>query len=535
MYRRFDAFYFLLPHVLIAAPLPIQLSNNKIYYFTNEALNWLITASTVPFATIQTPEYTRQFQPLATLPSVQKKGEAVWFKFSIQNASPQQKTWYLVSSDNRCQWDLYPPQGEKAGTPRNPFVGCRKTALPVTIPGASTQTIYLKRKAQFTDPITFNFVLMTPYRYAFELIKRQLWIGILVAMPLYLILHSLVIFFQTWNKDYLYYIALLIFEFAFLVVSMESLDFFFYAQWESYLKEIVTVLFGVTYLIFGFHMSKPKIRHFPNRPLYTFTLIGAFPVAYLISILSKQNFSAVFLLTFCLLLLIGYLRSVQTGKNIVYHYLIGLLLITFAVLLIEFRNEPLLETARTFGLAYISYLTLNAGLIVNASSLVNRYESAIKQKAAIRENLKSKLIKDREMQRQHLIHRRKVLETYQKFVPENLLPILDKESILAVNFCDSIVKKMTVMFIHFKISYENNNTDAHSHQFTIYNETVRSIEKIINQYHGAIDKFMRDGVLSLFNYPNVMAVKAALEISSFFNREALKKIYPSILPCMVAM
>lgn len=79
------------------------------------------------------------------------------------------------------------------------------------------------------------------------------------------------------------------------------------------------------------------------------------------------------------------------------------------------------------------------------------------------------------------------------------------------------------MFIHFKISYENNNTDAHSHQFTIYNETVRSIEKIINQYHGAIDKFMRDGVLSLFNYPNVMAVKAALEISSFFNREALKK------------
>ncbi len=245
---------------------------------------------------------------------------------------------------------------------------------------------------------------MTPYRYAFELIKRQLWIGILVAMPLYLILHSLVIFFQTWNKDYLYYIALLIFAFAFLVVSMESLDFFFYAQWESYLKEIVTVLFGVTYLIFGFHMSKPKIRHFPNRPLYTFTLIGVFPVAYLISILSKQNFSAVFLLTCCLLLLIGYLRSVQTGKNIVYHYLIGLLLITFAVLLIEFRNEPLLETARTFGLAYISYLTLNAGLIVNASSLVNRYESAIKQKAAIRENLKSKLIKHREMQRQHLIH-----------------------------------------------------------------------------------------------------------------------------------
>lgn len=149
--------------------------------------------------------------------------------------------------------------------------------------------------------------------------------------------------------------------------------------------------------------------------------------------------------------------------------------------------------------------------------------SSRKKKAAIRENLKSKLIKHREMQRQHLIHRRKVLETYQKFVPENLLPILDKESILAVNFGDSIVKKMTVMFIHFKISYENNNTDAHSHQFTIYNETVRSIEKIINQYHGAIDKFMRDGVLSLFNYPNVMAVKAALEISSFFNREALKK------------
>ncbi len=35
--------------------------------------------------------------------------------------------------------------------------------------------------------------------------------------------------------------------------------------------------------------------------------------------------------------------------------------------------------------------------------------------------------------------------------------------------------------------------------------------------------FMRDGVPSLFNYPNLAEIKPALEISSFFNREALKK------------
>ncbi len=101
---------------------------------------------------------------------------------------------------------------------------------------------------------------------------------------------------------------------------------------------------------------------------------------------------------------------------------------------------------------------------------------------------------------------------FSRFVPGTFLELLQKEDITDVNLGDQIQMRMTVMFTDIRSFTGLSESMSPKETFDFLNSLLKFIGPTIRHFHGFIDKYIGDAVLSLYPENPEHAVMASLEI-----------------------
>jgi class 3 adenylate cyclase len=111
----------------------------------------------------------------------------------------------------------------------------------------------------------------------------------------------------------------------------------------------------------------------------------------------------------------------------------------------------------------------------------------------------------------------KLTESYQRFVPSELLKNLGKKSILDISLGDQVNVEMSILFSDIRSFTSISEKMTPKENFLFLNSYLNKMSPIIRENKGYIDKFMGDGVMALFKNSANDAVKAAVEMQEFLN------------------
>ena len=107
--------------------------------------------------------------------------------------------------------------------------------------------------------------------------------------------------------------------------------------------------------------------------------------------------------------------------------------------------------------------------------------------------------------------RERINAAYRRFVPADLLNLLDKPSILEVELGDQVSREVAVMFSDIRSFTTLSENMTPRENFRFLNSYLGRIAPIIKAHHGYIDKYLGDGVLAIF--PRSMSDAAAAAIA----------------------
>ncbi len=103
---------------------------------------------------------------------------------------------------------------------------------------------------------------------------------------------------------------------------------------------------------------------------------------------------------------------------------------------------------------------------------------------------------------------------YSRFVPNEFLKLLNKESVIDIKLGDQVQYDMTVMFSDIRDFTTMSEKFSPKENFEFLNGYLEKIGPIIRSNNGFIDKYIGDAIMALFPYGPNDAVKAAVEIAS---------------------
>jgi adenylate cyclase len=87
---------------------------------------------------------------------------------------------------------------------------------------------------------------------------------------------------------------------------------------------------------------------------------------------------------------------------------------------------------------------------------------------------------------------------YSRFVPQEILQFLGKESIVEVHLGDQIQQEMTVLFSDIRSFTSISEHMSPEENFAFLNSYLSRVSPIIREYHGFIDKYIGDAIMALF-------------------------------------
>ncbi len=133
--------------------------------------------------------------------------------------------------------------------------------------------------------------------------------------------------------------------------------------------------------------------------------------------------------------------------------------------------------------------------------------------------------------RQSATERENLNAAYRRFVPSDLLELLGKVSIIDVNLGDQIMRDMAVMFSDIRSFTTLSEQMTPRENFRFLNGYLSRIAPTIRRHSGYIDKYLGDGILSVFPSSRLKAVEAAIDLMSAvvrYNEDRLKAGYMPI-------
>lgn len=89
-------------------------------------------------------------------------------------------------------------------------------------------------------------------------------------------------------------------------------------------------------------------------------------------------------------------------------------------------------------------------------------------------------------------------KAYERFVPKQLLSLLDKESILDVHLGDQVEKEMTILFSDIRDFTAISEKMSPKENFDFINTYLGQMEPSIEENHGFVDKYVGDAIMALF-------------------------------------
>ena len=103
-------------------------------------------------------------------------------------------------------------------------------------------------------------------------------------------------------------------------------------------------------------------------------------------------------------------------------------------------------------------------------------------------------------------------QAYSRFVPKELLALLQKNSILETQLADQTQGLYTIMFSDIRDFTNLSEQMSPAENFEFINEYLGFIAPVIEQYNGFIDKFIGDAIMAIFPGCPSDAVQAGIEM-----------------------
>ncbi len=101
-------------------------------------------------------------------------------------------------------------------------------------------------------------------------------------------------------------------------------------------------------------------------------------------------------------------------------------------------------------------------------------------------------------------------EAFSRFVPQQFLQYLEKESIVDVKLGDSVQKEMSVLFSDIRDFTTLSESMTPQDNFKFINAYLSRMEPLIIAHHGFIDKYIGDAIMALFSGSADDAVQAGI-------------------------
>ncbi|OHD23492.1 MAG: hypothetical protein A2086_07905 [Spirochaetes bacterium GWD1_27_9] len=99
-----------------------------------------------------------------------------------------------------------------------------------------------------------------------------------------------------------------------------------------------------------------------------------------------------------------------------------------------------------------------------------------------------------------------------RFVPQEFLTFLEKDSITSMNLGDQIQKKMTILFSDIRSFTTLSEMMTPKENFDFLNSYLRRVGPIIRKNNGFIDKYIGDGIMALFPQSCENALISSIEM-----------------------
>ena len=119
----------------------------------------------------------------------------------------------------------------------------------------------------------------------------------------------------------------------------------------------------------------------------------------------------------------------------------------------------------------------------------------------------------------------------ERFVPAEFLALLHKDSITDFKLGDQVEQEMTILFSDIRNFTALSEQMPPQENFNFLNSFLSRISPIIRQHNGFIDKYLGDGIMSIFQTCADDAIQAAVAMQqevSGYNQHRLNSGYPSI-------
>lgn len=115
------------------------------------------------------------------------------------------------------------------------------------------------------------------------------------------------------------------------------------------------------------------------------------------------------------------------------------------------------------------------------------------------------------------LHLSMINKAYSRFVPDQFINLLKKESIIDVGLGDQIQCDMTVLFCDIRDFTAFSEQMTPKENFDFLNNYLEKVGPIIRNNHGFIDKYIGDAIMALFPGKADDAIRSALDIMGYLS------------------
>lgn len=136
----------------------------------------------------------------------------------------------------------------------------------------------------------------------------------------------------------------------------------------------------------------------------------------------------------------------------------------------------------------------------------------------------------------HLIkYTNELNNAYKRFIPYDILTLLNKKSIVDVNLGDQVLKDMNVMFVDVRgySSIAENLTPEEN--ITLTNAILQMMQKPILTHKGIVNKYLGDGLMALFHTEADDAIDASIALLKQFAEFSQKRVSEEKSPIRVGI
>jgi len=141
---------------------------------------------------------------------------------------------------------------------------------------------------------------------------------------------------------------------------------------------------------------------------------------------------------------------------------------------------------------------------------LSELQQTLKEKEAEAEQLLQRFIEIERLEELHKQQIHQIHQSYKRFVPQQFLSFLGRDSIVDVQLGDLTEKDMTVLFVDIFDFTMISEKMTPEEKFDFINIYLAQMEPIIAQYHGFVDKYIGDRIMALFPTNPNDAVNAAI-------------------------